>query len=354
MNRILRLFYLFIPVLCAMCLLASCEKEEESEAVVDNSVQNIMVLFNPHALGDHAFNDNVFEGLYRLKENYTGSRNVVIRYKVPQTEEEAERNIQQWIENASSMRRLLVIVGSNYAEYFCQHPEWRPSKNSDIVFIDSDLEVDGIYCRNISLYGLGHLSGQMVKYIGFSRAAIVMANPLESPLREAARGFMDGFRSQGGVIDIKSDIYYLADNMGEGFDQSDSLFSLAYSLSKKKYPFVFPLCGGSVQGLYRFVRSVYSWDLETFITTCGVDADMQNSAASVIFSIVKRYDLCLEQFLSDWIAGKHLELRVKYGLDSPFAEFITAEDLFDSESFGSELLELKRRAVDAEKQYLNN
>lgn len=343
-----------VAAIAVVFVFAACSKDEEP-ATVKDGVQHITVLFSPNALGDRGYNDNVFEGIYRFKEYYAGSRDVVIKYVVPNSNAEIDEIIQEWFATQSSMRRLLVITTSEIAMRFSDHPDWRPRKNCDVLFLDSDLAIEGIYTRNIFLYGLSHLAGQMTMRLGFDTSAIVLANPIDPQLQDAAHGFMDGFRVAGGTIN-DADIYYLADQSGMGYDRSDSMFSLAYHLGMKRYKFVFPVCGGSTQGLYNFCRSIFSWRNNISFLTCGLDVDQQDNAIYVLFSLLKRYDLCLENFMNDWVLEKKTSLRQNYGLDSPYAECVIADDfliLFEAAQVEKDLPEMNRRAVEAEQQYMN-
>ena len=60
--------------------------------------------------------------------------------------------------------------------------------------------------------------------------------------------------------------------------------------------------------------------------------------------------------MNDWVMEKKMTLRQNYGLDSPYAECVIADDfliLFEAAQVEKDLPEMNRRAVEAEQQYMN-
>ena len=196
------------------------------------------------------------------------------------------------------------------------------------------------------------MAGKAVTIMGIERSAIVLANPENAPLLEAAAGFFDGQKASGGLCSPNEDVYLLADHAGEGFDAQDKLFNLAYQLEQSGYRFVFPVCGGSSQGLYSYTRTRSDGAHETFYT-CGLDVDQQAYSKQVAFSLIKRYDQMVEDYLLDWAEEQPIESWLYCDIANGYASFVVS-DLYSDGLEDTALWEaLTNEAIQAEQNYRN-
>ena len=330
-------------------LLTACQKEEKTDESINDDRNVVTVLLSPNGLGDRGYNDNIYEGVCRLKETYADSDNVVIIIQTPHSDEEAISVIESWMNEKTTHRRLLIVGGSDMTDWFDTHDNWGPRDNAEILLLDSPVRREGTYGRYISQYGACYMAGIASHCFLIEKAAVVRANPYDKNVQEAMTAFMEGFRYKGGVIG-DDDVYTLADSPYAGYDMADSLHRMCYPISEKGYQFIFPICGGSAQGLYSFLRGRHH--ALTYIYTCGIDADQQDYSFNVAFSVVKLYDYLIEDFVSQWIIGEQQEDFKIYGFCTPYVAFIIADSFYYSD-IGLETNPLIPHVIEVENAYLN-
>ena len=342
-------------VLAVLSLMAvACSSDGENGAGDVSDGAEIIIVFPPNGLGDRSFNDNVLEGVYQIRQKHANNPSVSVRIVIPTSTDQLISYLQNGFTTRTKARQLLVLSGSSTADCLAAHPEWTKQEGDDILLLDSRLALEDAYTRFLSLYGVSHFSGQVLKVLGLNKAAVILANRYEQPIQEAAKGFAEGFRLQGGSFSDTSDVYVLSDKAGEGYDLADSLFHLSYTLDQQGYRFVYPLCGGSSQGLYRYTRHFLVMEKADPFYTCGVDVDQQEYSPHVGFSVVKRYDLLLQDFVDMWLAGKYQEQRQELGLESDYVAFVTADGVDLRDDIPQDRLDqIRTAAIEAERQLLN-
>ncbi|MBR1517026.1 MAG: hypothetical protein IJ620_02630 [Bacteroidales bacterium] len=334
-------------------ILASCKDDEETPTRTQAEVVEITAVFVPGGLGDRGFSDNVYEGIYRIKEYYKGDQIVAIRPLIPQDEQEAYKYIEQWFaDDSSEYRRLLVTVGDAYGAWFEKNPHWRPKGQDDVLFLDSRVSIENCYSRYITLYGLSYMAGLFVKNLGSETPFVLKANNIDFPINEAANAFWLGYR--GTTEHFMNFTLTLADSANQGYNLPDSAFQLCTLLNYLGFDFVYPLCGYSNQGLFRFMRSEMAERLDDRrIYTCGMDADQYCYSTQILFSIVKRYDLVLEQFVTDWLQHKKMDKKVTFGLGTEHAVYIVSplyQDMVDYRFIDS----IQQVSIAFEQRYLDS
>lgn len=350
-NKLTSLFVLVVLSLLAV----ACSSDDENGAGDVSGDAEITIVFSTNGLGDRSFNDNILEGVYQIRQKYANNPSISIGNVIPTSTDQLLSYLQTWFNTPKNTRRLLVLVSSTSADCLAAHPEWTKQDGDDILLLDSRQALENAYTRFLSLYGVSHFSGQVLKVLGLNKAAVILANSYDQPIQEAARGFAEGFRLQGGSFSDTSDVYVLSDKAGEGYDLADSLFRLSYTLDQQGYRFVYPLCGGSSQGLYRYTRHFLVMEKADPFYTCGVDVDQQEYSPHVGFSVVKRYDLLLQDFVDKWLAGKYQEQRLELGLESDYVAFVAADGVDLRDDIPQDRLDqIRAAAIEAERQLLNN
>lgn len=322
-----------IVLLCIVIVMSSCKKEADDQmsASVSNEVTIIMAV---NALGDNNINDKIYESISIVKEKYVKDSSVVIHINVPSSMQQAEQMIDYWIKEKTDARRLLVLCNETMGDWLTTHDGWSVKDNSDILVLDSYHEYEGVYNRYINSYGVSYMIGALVYYFGTerdeqivntrSKPALICANKQEGHIKDAVAGFVDGFRSLGGELDEEKCIIALSDAPATGYDMSDSVFRLSAILCEEGYDFIFPLCGGSANGVYSYAISKIYFNSSNTFYTCGVDVDVNEVVMNSLISTLRSYDLLLKDFIADWIEQKPLELHSTEFLGSKYCGYAYA------------------------------
>ncbi len=337
---------IFLALLCA-CSNSSPVSSEVNEQA---NFYSVLTVYSPDGLGDLSYNDNIYKG---FREALKVHENLAVEAYTPIDEDDAEKVIAQWFAEKSNpavtdfvKKRLLVLADASFEALLEEHRDWRNSDGNEILWLDSrNLDSLNVYSRYIPLYGASHLAGQVIHEFGVEKAACVLANPVLEPLEQSFEGFRDGFKESGGTFDA-NDAYYLATSASGGFNMADSLYRLSYELDSAGYRFVFPVAGGSSAGILRYTREFA--DSNTFYT-CGMDSDQQAYSKRVAFSVIKRMDTVVKEFVNQWMADSTLEMAKTFGLLDGYADIVIADAFKDAESKYAKQREI---AATAEEEYL--
>lgn len=323
------------------CISVSCsEKEDEPE-------YSMLFVYSSDSLGDRSFNDNIYEGMCRVYETFPEER-LFIDYLLPEDYDTGFRVVEQWLKDARDRNQILVLCNVSYAHYLEDHQDLLKQTKGTVIALDYDNDSAEMYTCYLSLFGGSYLAGQVVKALGVEKAAAVLANIHNEVIVEAARGFGYGFVSMGGSFSDK-DVYALSDSAGYGFSDADQLFKLSHTLDCEGYRFVFPLCGGSSQGVFRYTRlKLADYHSDPFYT-CGMDVDQQEYSNRIAFSIAKRYDAVIMKIADDIMNGRTLEKHIKLGLESDYVQFVVSEKFKDMLTENESMFEqLRQNAIQAE------
>lgn len=319
-----------IVLLCVVIAMTSCKKESD-EQLSANGCNEVTVMMSVNALGDRNINDKIYEGISFVKERYEEDGSVIVRVLVPRSMQQAEQMIDYWMKEKTDARRLLVLCNETMGDWLTTHDGWSVKDNSDILVLDSYHEYEGVYNRYINSYGVSYMIGALVYYFGTerdeqivntrSKPALICANKQEGHIKDAVAGFVDGFRSLGGELDEEKCIIALSDAPAAGYDMSDSVFRLSAILCEEGYDFIFPLCGGSANGVYSYAISKIYFNSSNTFFTCGVDVDVNETVTNSIVSILRSYDKLLEDFVTEWIEQKPLALHSTEFLGSKYCGY---------------------------------
>lgn len=341
---------------CSMLLMAMAAlwltacSDDDGPVSQENQIPQVTLLFPVNGLGDQSYSDNIYEGVCRAKALIRLNRAVEFIEYVPTNEEEAETFMAHWMNQPGTARRLLMVCESSFIEWMERHSDWKSTPERQIVWLDVDGEDERYHTRYISLYGVSYMAGKAVTTMGIERSAIVLANPENAPLLEASEGFFDGQKAGGGICSPERDVYLLASHAGEGFNASDELFRLAYQLEQNGYQFVFPVCGGSSQGLYRYTRMHTEGTQEIFYT-CGLDVDQQIYSRQIAFSLLKRYDQMVEDYILDWATEEPCASWLCGDLSNGYASFLVSKRYEGTTPGETYWNALQQEAMEAENQF---
>lgn len=350
MQHFFSLIFLLIPFLLPILSACSNSSSNSAENTDSPNFYSILTVYSPDGLGDLSYNDNIYKG---FRESLNSHDNLAVEAYTPIDRDDAENIIQQWFKEKDNpaivnfvKKRLLVLTDASFETLLKRHSDWRNSDGNEILWLDSrNLDSLNVYSRYIPLYGASHLAGQVIHEFGVKKAACVLANPELEPLEQSLEGFWDGFKEPGGTFDA-NDVFYLATNASAGFNMADSLYRLSYKLDSIGYRFVFPVAGGSSAGILRYTREFA--DSNTFYT-CGMDSDQQTYSKRVAFSVIKRMDTVVKEFVNQWMADSTLEMAKTFGLLDGYADIVIADAFKDAESKYAKQREI---AATAEEEYL--
>lgn len=203
---------------------------------------------------------------------------------------------------------------------------------------DSQYGSDKVSSLDISMFGVAYEAGYMASMMPQVDSLLILeANPYTKGLEDARNGFMEGY-GDGGHIDVE----YLSDERGGGFAMSAEVYRASYSYDG--VDMVFPLCGGSTQGLLRYNRE----HPHNSFYTIGVDVDMSKYSSLVPFSCVKHTGKAVEMAVTQWMEGT-LPLHQVVGLGDGFTQLVISPLYKDL--LGDRLEEIHEHAVNREIEY---
>ncbi len=335
-KRLFGIILLMVPV-----LMASCSEDEGDDGLYR---PRLTVITSLNGAGDNGYNDKITAGVMQFYE----SHDVAMSLIRPTTIDEARSALHAWLAADADVPSLLVLAGSDY-EAMMKSEHLTLGQNRKILMFESD-GIPGICTFRIQRYGASYLAGCMASPHG--EATVVAALPGEQTLADGIRGFADGYSAHNGGRQAK--VAYLADSYS-GYAMPDSAYRLAATMEDH---FIYPLAGGSNNGLYKYSRE---HSLVTMLVA-GMDADCSAYSDRVPFSVVIRMDEVVERYLSDWYDGRELAERQTFGLESGVVDIVVSplfyagidiwEDYYQDETYWQNACgQYKAEAIRKEAEY---
>ncbi len=276
----------------------------------------VTAVMGANGLGDRGYSDLIYSGL-RQSEN---ALDIDLRVIVPRSYEEAEKYFDEWLDDRSAVNshRLFIAASGEYEAYLEEKVSRIPdSENARVLLVESETVDAPYYTLRLPFYGAGYTAGYITPLLpGGENTAVVLANTTEATITDCYEAFRDGFFDAGGK---RLDVYALADDE-TGYSMADSLYHLCFSLSGH-YGMVFPIAGGSCQGVLRYTRE-YPDDF----FTAGMDVDQQEASSAVAYSIQKHINRAIVDFVTTWREGRVPDRHSSHGLSSGYMEVLVADD----------------------------
>lgn len=332
-------------VVAFLMAFASCSDDSTfSEKRVE---AQITVVTSISGLGDNGYNDEILAGVMEV----ANSKDVEVSLVHPSTMDEAKEVFNNWKQTATTEPKLLVLASRDYEDLARTDGTGLDAKHNVFLF-ESDGEgmPSGVKTFDISRFGVSYLAGCMAQESQV--AYILMAMQGDNTLEEAAQGFTDGYKAHStkGLL-LTS---YLSETTA-GFSMSDSAYHWA---SGKELSFIYPLAGGSNNGIYKYTREV----LFTGLLVAGMDIDCSAYSIRVPFSVIIDIKKATADYLSAWIEGEELPdkrtFMLKDGIadikmNDTFMKYIDIwEDYYEAENYWQNMYnQYKDEAIEKEVEY---
>ncbi len=98
------------------------------------------------------------------------------------------------------------------------------------------------------MYGASYIAGSIASLFSY-QAAVLAANAQDLSIQRSITGFSEGFIDNG---ETSVSTCYISDNH-EGYSMQARAYELTDSLTET-HRFIYPIAGGSNQGVYRYSR----------------------------------------------------------------------------------------------------
>lgn len=311
-------------MLASLSLVSSGCSSEEDEPVPPPSepTPQIIVMYGPSGLGDQGYMDCILTGVQKFKRAHYAE--VDMYQYSPTTMEEAERLLSDWLSlPQSNIPALFVVASSDYEALVTEAlSEYSLTDNKRMLMFENDTQLDlPITIFQMSMYGASYLAGvtaaEYVRSLGEDAAnkdaLILLAHPNDVTIAKSGAGFQEGFNSGG--IDAKAFTEYLAEDW-TGYVSAQAAYQRMSTWSKN-YAFVFPVAGGSNQGVYRYTREYPDSPL-----TAGMDVDQSGLSRNITGSVIKHIDNVVYDFMETWLSTGELPESTVFGLESGYVDWL--------------------------------
>jgi basic membrane protein A len=275
----------------------------------------VTVIYDPDALGDHSFNDLIYQGVEAAALKY----HLRTMQLSPITREEGlaylKTIFQQMSTQRDTIRRLFIVTSTAYDSWLRRNNS-RLENNpyTDLLYLETTTPLEGkgstLY---LPYYGAMYEAGAIAPHFS-SKVLLVGANPENESIAEAIKGFQDGFASDIFPINMEKQISveYLGQHVDEGYSIPDTTamkFLIDRHNEDSTHPILAPVCGGTGSTLYRMNQTLHYYYM--------MGVDVASPSTDSPFSAVKHIDravaLCIRQWLSVEGLPKHQSLGLADG-----------------------------------------
>lgn len=333
----------FITVIAVFVhALWACTDSGYNDALPAKTEKEITVIFEPGGWGDGGYNDLIYKGLISALSDgkLTDTK---VKYYNPSNVLEAENIISQWkADTLSTNKKLLVLASSSYRETLHEMFDVSPvdTARQHILFFESDdVNMEGVSTFNISMYGVSYIAGSVTAQLSL-KPTVALGNSSDSVLTHAADGFCDGF-ADADTTNFQVSRVSLSDS-NDGYDMADSAYVCMFDWCKS-CNLVFPVMGGSIMGVFRYIR-----EYPVHLYTVGVDVDQSDLCHNIVGNMLKHIDVVFKNYLEKWAAGYPLPRAATYGLGAGYTEW---KPSFELEEYNINLNEIKAQAIKKENEY---
>lgn len=301
----------YLIIIAAGLLMTACaDNDVFSEEALES---NIVVVTSISGPGDNGYNDQILAGVMEVVNN----NDLNISLVHPASIDDAKTFFLSWKEHSASDPTLIVMAGSDYVDLVRENASGLDA-NKTVLLFENDGEgmPNGVKTFNINRYGVSYLAGCMAKDSPAVR--IVLAMRGDATIEEAAQGFADGYNAH--AVDGEVTIDNLAETVS-GYAMPDSAYRLTSTFEEA---FVYPLAGGSNNGIYKYTREAS----HSRLLVAGMDVDCAAYSMRVPFSVIINISQLVKQYISDWINGLTLPDKATYALEQGMADIMISDTFY--------------------------
>lgn len=341
--------FVFLSILLAACLTSCFSDSNSSSAIAEPGCTPdkclIYAVYSVAGIGDQGYQDLVYYGVNKAVKDYSVSVENVQPYSL----DSAEKFIQTFFDETKKdgyKKRLLLLSTDEYNGLFKDHPKWKQSKTNSILVIGNNRDSIDAYAWDVSLYGASYQAGRTIYELGLDSVGVLGANSKTKAVQDAIQGFSDGYKKASSRT-LEVDYGFLEEEEGTGFDENLAAYLFAsFVYMKHQFDFIFPVIGGGSVEIYRFMREMR--DSISFYS-CGIDVNQEHQSDNIPFSIEKKTDLLVFDFVSKWVLEEEIPSDFIGTLDSKYADIVVSKNYSDWQSHFDKYL---KEAQDAEHSYI--
>ncbi|MBR3022123.1 MAG: hypothetical protein IKH59_07150 [Bacteroidaceae bacterium] len=321
--------------LATVLLLTGCTKEGNTIYRPDPNEESasttplVTVIYDADALGDHSYNDLIYEGVERTAQEL-GLRTMQLS---PRTYEEGlqylELMFRQMETAQDSVRRLLVVASPGYDD-FIRGNNRRLEANpfADLLYLETRTPLEGKGSTLfLTYYGAMYEGGRIEAAVERTNALLIGANRQTPAITDAMQGYNDGFQAGLKLLTEKQasrnhlSSTYLDETGAGGFSVADTTaLRLLRQWCNEDITTIVPVCGGASNTFSRIINST----LEA-MNIIGIDIFYDNYFSS--YSIVKHIDQAIEQCIRHWVNNWAMPKHQLLGLADGYTEVILNPDM---------------------------
>lgn len=324
----------------AILLLAACTKEGNTIYLPDPNEEQastaplVTVIYDANALGDHSYNDLIYEGVERTAQEL-GLRTM---QQSPLTYEEGlqylELMFRQMETSQDTVRRLFIVTSPSYDDFIRKNNRrLEANANADLLYLETRTPLEGKGSTLfLTYYGSMYEGGRISAAAERCNTLLIGANRQTPSVAEAMQGYRDGFEAglklltekQASLNSLTST--YLDETGCGGFSIADTTaMRLLRQWSNDEVRMLVPVCGGASNTFSRLINSMLA-----MVNIVGIDSYYDNYFSP--YSIVKHIDRALEQSIRQWLAQgtmpKHQTLGLKEGFTEVIMNPVTSIDIW--------------------------
>ena len=320
--------YLWMMAAILTSVLAACTKDGDTIYQPDpneeaaNTAPLVTVIYDANALGDHSYNDLIYEGVERTAQEL-GLRTM---QQSPLTYEEGlqylELMFRQMETAQDSVRRLFIVTSPGYDDYIRKNNKrLEANPYTDLLYLETRTPLEGKGSTLfLTYYGAMYEGGRIEAATERSNVLLIGANRQTPAITEALQGYRDGFEAglqlltenQARQNHLSST--FLDETGTGGFSVADTTaLRMLRQWGNTNVNTLVPVCGGASVTFSRIIDSM----LEDMIII-GIDtfSDIYFSP----YSIVKHIDVAVAQTIKQWANDGTMPKHQSLGLAEGYTE----------------------------------
>lgn len=316
--------------LAFVLLIAACTKDGDTIYKPDpneeaaSTTPLVTVIYDANALGDHSYNDLIYEGVERAAQEL-GLRTM---QQSPRTYEEGlqylELMFRQMETAQDSVRRLFIVASPGYDDFIRKNNKrLEANPYADLLYLETRTPLEGKGSTLfITYYGAMYEGGRIEAATERTSTLLIGANRQTPSITEALQGYSDGFEAGLKLLTDKQasrnhlSTAYLDEAGAGGFSVADTTaLRLLRQWGNDDISNIVPVCGGASNTFSRMINTT----MEEMLV---VGIDTYNDTYYSAYSIVKHIDRAVAQCIKQWLSEGAMPKSQTLGLTDGYTEVI--------------------------------